>query len=123
MKTGILSIAAAALCFAVVSGVAANAATEQWLTGTLVAADLSGHGPDPAGRTALARSWDMWWNYCLAAGGRSYSAVGRISPAGMGLTIHGPVRFLVERDRIIIQGRTGKRHTLRRANMDGCRSQ
>jgi len=91
--------------------------------GRLVAADLSGHGLNPGSQQPGKRS-DVWWVYCISADGKVFSVVSRESPPKAGLTVNGPVTFLLERDRIQILNPNGKRlvmRVLRRRSENICR--
>ncbi len=123
MKISTLKLPAAACFFALAFGglVFAGVDAQPWRTGQVVAAGMSGHGPDAGGGNSRARGWDLWWTYCVSEGKQSYSAVSRRSPSQMGIAVQGPVRFYVTRDYMYILNSQGKRQTLRLANSKGCR--
>lgn len=123
MKIRTLKFFAAANFFTLmVSGIVfAGVDAQQWRTGQVLAADMSGYGPDPGGKSLRARSYDLWWTYCISEGKQSYTAVSRKSPPKMGIAVQGQVKFFVNRDHLYILNSQGKRQTLRLANSRGCR--
>ncbi len=101
------------LCALAVSFVLSRSDTRPVLSGRVLAAGISGHGENPAGKTSRARKGDLWWSYCIFSQGQVYSAVSRESPASTGLTTNAKVRFSVDKNQIYFLGPDGKRHTLR----------
>ncbi len=120
------------LCLFVLSGVlwalaastgTARSDTSPVQSGRVLAAGISGHGRNPAGKTSRARKGDLWWNYCISSQGQVYSAVSRESPAKSGLTTDARVRFSIDRNQIYVFGPNGRRHTLRilrQSKADAC---
>ncbi len=110
------------LCLFILSGILcafaasfgpARSDTRPVQSGRVLAAGMSGHGKNPAGKTSRARKGDLWWNYCISSQGQVYSAVSRESPAKSGLTTDARVRFSIDRNQIYVFGPNGRRHTLR----------
>ncbi len=103
------------------AGSAGIPGADRWRTGSVVAVEMNGHGPDPASKTLRARVGEIYWTYCFAEGNRSFSAVSRVSPEAMGIPVRGRVKFQLGRDRIQLLNARGKRYTLRLANANACR--
>ncbi len=90
-----------------------------WLSGRVLSASLAGHGSkNVRSKDKNAGKQDIWWTYCISGGRAAYTAVSRTSPVRGGMTVHSPVRFSVDKNRIYVLNSKGERLTLRRVSQD-----
>jgi len=83
-----------------------------WQTGSLLAVSASGYGKTDR------RRGDLWWKYCIEAGGRTYAAALRRSPTKMGLVVGDPVRFALAGKRLYVLDKDGHEQVMHLQSLD-----
>jgi len=83
-----------------------------WQRGSLLAFSASGYGKTDR------RRGDLWWEYCIEAGGRTYTAALRRSPTKMGLAVGDPVRFALAGNRIYVLDKNGREQVMHLQSRD-----
>jgi hypothetical protein len=95
------------------NAVSAQVAPIRWQEARVLAAELNGHGDAPRTRSSSAGRGDIWWTYCVATKGISYTAVLRMSPARAGMKVGNTIRVSVQKNRILVANPHGKELVLR----------
>jgi len=82
-------------------------------SGRVLAATLSGHGPNPESKSKRSNRLDIWWNYCISSGDTFYSVLSRETPEKTGLKPGKNIRFTEDRKQMYIRSSRGKQFALR----------
>lgn len=93
----------------------ASAKDYRWMTGRLVSAGITGHGPVNSGNQnkSSGDSGDTWWTYRISSGDMTHLAVTRESPARIGIALEGPVRFAIDKKNLFVRDGSNSLHSLR----------